>query len=74
MIDPLQQLISEKIGLIFGGGVTLTSLTPLAGDASSRRYHRAYLRGVGAPATAIVMDQPAGSTPYSKNARKNFLS
>jgi len=62
VIDPLEQLISEKIGLIFGAGATLTSLAPLAGDASSRRYYRAHLRGLGAPATAIVMDLPAGST------------
>ncbi|HEY1235144.1 MAG TPA: phosphotransferase [Candidatus Binatia bacterium] len=61
MIDPLQQLISEKIHLVFGPGATLTSLASLAGDASSRRYYRAYLRGAGAPATAIVMELPAGS-------------
>jgi len=62
VIDPLQQLISEKIALIFGPGATLTSLASLAGDASSRRYYRAHLRGGGAPATAIVMELPAGST------------
>jgi N-acetylmuramate 1-kinase len=62
VIDPLQQLISEKIGLIFGAGTTLMSLAALAGDASSRRYYRAQLSGAGAPATAIIMDLPAGST------------
>jgi N-acetylmuramate 1-kinase len=62
VIDPLQQLISEKIDLVFGPGATLTSLASLAGDASSRRYYRAYLRGVGVPTTAIVMELPAGST------------
>ena len=62
MIDPLQQLISKKINLIFGRGATLTSLVSLAGDASSRRYYRAQLCGAGAPPTAIVMELPAGST------------
>ncbi|HEX7233516.1 MAG TPA: hypothetical protein VF452_24265, partial [Candidatus Binatia bacterium] len=37
------------------------SVASLAGDASSRRYYRAHLRGAGAPATAIVMELPAGS-------------
>jgi len=61
VIDPLQQLISEKISLLFGAGTTLTSLAALAGDASSRRYYRAQLSGAGAPATAIIMDLSAGS-------------
>ncbi|MGN6716530.1 MAG: aminoglycoside phosphotransferase family protein [Candidatus Binatia bacterium] len=61
MIDPLQQLISEKISLIFGAGTALTSLAALAGDASSRRYYRAQLSGAVAPATVIIMDLPAGS-------------
>lgn len=61
MIDPFQQLISEKIPFVFGSSATLRSLASLAGDASSRRYYRAYLRGAGTPATAIVMELPAGS-------------
>jgi aminoglycoside/choline kinase family phosphotransferase len=38
----------------------LTGLTALAGDASSRRYHRAHLSG-GAPASLIVMELPEDS-------------
>lgn len=62
MIDPFQQLISEKILLIFGSDATMTSLASLAGDASSRRYYRASLRGAKAPPTVIVMQLPPGSS------------
>src|ERR1041384_2426994 len=40
----------------------MTSLASLAGDASSRRYYRASLRGAKAPATVIVMQLPPGSS------------
>jgi N-acetylmuramate 1-kinase len=39
----------------FGSAADLERLAPLAGDASTRRYVRAWLRGAGAPATAVVM-------------------
>jgi aminoglycoside/choline kinase family phosphotransferase len=56
------QLISDKIAASFGAATALASLTPLAGDASSRRYYRALLKGAGAPSSAIVMELPAGSS------------
>jgi N-acetylmuramate 1-kinase len=61
LTDPTLQRIAEKIPAAFGPGASLTSLAPLAGDASSRRYYRARLRGAGAPSTMIVMELPAGS-------------
>jgi len=39
----------------FGAATTLARLAPLAGDASTRRYARAWLGGPGAPPTAVVM-------------------
>src|SRR3970282_533935 len=40
----------------------LPPLAPLAGDASSRRYRRASLRGDDAPPSVVVMELPAGSS------------
>lgn len=60
MTDSLD-LITDKIRIAFGADAALTSLQPLAGDASSRRYYRAHLSGGGAPASIIVMELPAGS-------------
>ncbi len=63
MSDRLQQLISDKIATIFRAGPTLISLRALAGDASSRRYYRAFLSGSGdTPDSIIVMELPAGSS------------
>lgn len=39
----------------FGAATVVERLRPLAGDASTRRYARAWLRGPGAPATTVVM-------------------
>ncbi len=39
----------------FGAGLGVDEIVALAGDASTRRYVRARLRGPDAPATAIVM-------------------
>ena len=61
MTDPITQRIADKVPAAFGPGASLTSLAPLAGDASSRRYYRARLSGAGAPPTMIVMELPAGS-------------
>jgi aminoglycoside/choline kinase family phosphotransferase len=61
--DRLQQLISEKIAAAFRAGATLISLRALAGDASSRRYYRAFLSGSSdTPDSIIVMELPAGSS------------
>lgn len=59
--DRLAQLVADKISAAFGAGTRIDSLTPLAGDASSRRYYRAGLNGNGAPASVIVMQLPAGN-------------
>ncbi|MBX3024287.1 phosphotransferase [bacterium] len=47
--------VAELVRDRFGGAAAVTRLAPLAGDASTRRYARAWLRGPGAPATAVVM-------------------
>jgi aminoglycoside/choline kinase family phosphotransferase len=59
--DPIKQSITEKIQSVFGAHAELTEVTPLAGDASSRRYYRARLSGRGMPKTLIAMELPAGS-------------
>jgi aminoglycoside/choline kinase family phosphotransferase len=61
MTDQLTQLIGDKVRDAFGAGTTMHSLAPLAGDASSRRYYRAILRGDGSPRSIIVMELPGGS-------------
>lgn len=61
MSEPIQQRITDKVHAIYGAHAALTSLTPLAGDASSRRYYRAHVSGPGAPPSIIVMELPAGS-------------
>jgi len=61
LTDPITQRIADKVLAAFGPGASLTSLAPLAGDASSRLYYRARLSGAGAPPTMIVMELPAGS-------------
>lgn len=62
MTGEITQLIGDKVQAAFGANAALASLTALAGDASSRRYHRALLRGAGIPQSIIVMELPAGST------------
>jgi len=49
--ERLRELVRDR----FGSGAVLDRVAPLAGDASTRRYLRAWLRGAGAPATAVVM-------------------
>lgn len=39
----------------FGSGAVVERIAPLAGDASTRRYARAWLAGPGVPPTAVVM-------------------
>lgn len=62
MTGQINQLISDKVHALFGENSILVSLTTLAGDASSRRYHRASLQGADAPPSVIVMELPAGSS------------
>lgn len=61
MTEQFTQLISDKVHATFGAKAALVSLVALAGDASSRRYHRALLQGTGAPPSLVVMELPAGS-------------
>lgn len=61
MTDPIFQLTADKIHAVLGANTALDSLDPLAGDASSRRYYRARLRGAGAPKSVVVMELPAGT-------------
>ena len=56
-----QGVITDKIGAVFGANTVMSSLVPLAGDASSRRYYRAVIEASGAPESVIVMELPAGS-------------
>jgi aminoglycoside/choline kinase family phosphotransferase len=47
--------VGELVRRGFGGATAVERLAALAGDASTRRYVRAWLRGPGAPASAVVM-------------------
>lgn len=58
---PLRETILRQLRGAFGNGVDLASLTALAGDASSRRYYRARLRGGTPHASVIVMQLPDDS-------------
>ena len=58
MRDTFSQRLIDKLGSLFGADTTLDSLAALAGDASSRRYYRAAVRGSAAPASVIVMELP----------------
>jgi N-acetylmuramate 1-kinase len=59
---PLEEAMKDKVRAIFGGDGHSSSLTPLAGDASSRRYYRAVLAGTKAPSSVIVMALPTESS------------
>lgn len=61
----LEHLVVEKLQASFGPRARLLSLTPLAGDASSRRYYRAHLVGDTSPISAIVMELSGCSLPLS---------
>ena len=65
MKEPLKRLVADKIRASFGRQTQLLSLTPLAGDASSRRYYRALLAAPEAPSSAIVMELVGSSLPLS---------
>jgi len=60
--EPLESLIPGELHRLFGESATTTSLVPLAGDASSRRYYRVHVAGAGTPLSVIVMKLPAGSS------------
>jgi N-acetylmuramate 1-kinase len=56
-----QEIFADKIVAVFGGNTAISSLIPLAGDASSRRYFRAVIKSSEAPKSVIIMELPAGS-------------
>lgn len=62
---PLEKLVGEKIQVAFGGPARLLSITPLAGDTSSRRYYRALLEGPRVSPSVIVMELAGSSLPLS---------
>lgn len=61
-MNDLTALTRRKAGAIFGPRTELVSFSALAGDASSRRYYRARLKGPGAPQSIVVMQLAAGSS------------
>lgn len=61
MAETIDQLIAEKIGLLFGRDAAVTAISALPGDASARRYYRVSLNGAGTPASLMAMQLPAGS-------------
>lgn len=62
---PFAELVAGKIEAAFGPPTRLLSLSPLAGDASSRRYYRARIQGPAAPPSAIVMELAGSVLPLS---------
>ena len=62
MVEQISALAADKIRAVFGKDTAVISLATLAGDASSRRYHRAVLTGADTPPSAIVMELAQGSS------------
>jgi aminoglycoside/choline kinase family phosphotransferase len=56
--ENFEAIVTERLRELFGAGAGITSLAALAGDASSRRYFRAFLTGQGAPSSVIIMALP----------------
>ncbi|MFI5398712.1 MAG: aminoglycoside phosphotransferase family protein [Candidatus Binatia bacterium] len=54
-MEDLAPLLEEVVRTTFGTTVWVRRLAPLAGDASTRRYVRLWLGGIGAPATVVAM-------------------
>lgn len=61
----LENIVQDKLSAALGPAARLDSLSPLAGDASSRRYYRARLRGESLPPSVIVMELCGSSLPLS---------
>jgi hypothetical protein len=60
-----EELAADKIRTAFGSGARLLSLKALAGDASSRRYYRAFLDGAPSSRSIIIMQLTGSSLPLS---------
>ena len=65
--ESLEKLVAKKAQASFGSHTHLHSLTPLAGDASSRRYYRALLDGPTSPQSVVVMELADSSLPLSSD-------
>ncbi len=65
MKKPLEKLVADKLQASFGSHAHLLSLTPLAGDASTRRYYRALLDGPASPPSVVIMELTGSSVPLS---------
>lgn len=63
--SPIEKLAADKIQASFGRSTRLLSLTPLAGDASSRRYYRALLQGPKTPRSVVLMELAGSPLPLS---------
>jgi N-acetylmuramate 1-kinase len=57
----IDQLIVDKVAVLYGRAAAVTSVTALPGDASTRRYYRVQLSGVGVPSSLMTMQLPVGS-------------
>jgi len=60
--SPIKDVVEKRIRSALGDNIEITSLTSLAGDASSRRYYRAALKGNSVPPSVIVMELQEGSS------------
>ena len=69
MTDEFRKLLCDKIRAAFGAGAAIRSIVSLSGDASSRRYYRALLRGAGAPESISVMQQLMNQRMYPLTIR-----
>ncbi len=57
-MEPMEEIgetVAVKVAEVFGADTRVTALAALAGDASSRRYFRAAIKGPAGPGSAIVM-------------------
>lgn len=61
----LFERVAAKLKAAFGAGAELSSLLPLAGDASSRRYYRATLKGDRIPSSVVIMELSGSPLPLS---------
>ncbi|HEY1371677.1 MAG TPA: phosphotransferase [Candidatus Binatia bacterium] len=65
MTQLLQEQLANELRRAFGPAVRLGALTPLAGDASSRRYYRARLENSPRADSSIVMELAGSALPLS---------
>lgn len=54
-LDAIRTVVADLVRERFGTAARVERLEPLAGDASTRRYARAWLNGGSAPPTTVVM-------------------